>query len=230
MNRIRAWCLVLLAVMGASHASAEGFTASGALRQVFGLGLKLEGSVGYSLYVIQNPIPGDTLEVGGNLDAGLFFATGNPDVTLKLFGQYIYPITKEDGLTFGLAGRLEGRVQVVPVTQITIVAAAGVYAIASTPDAILSGNVALLGAFRPGVGIGPGISARGYYGPRALFPLFFLAGTDTVISGLSPFSLTYDVFGGVLLPLSENFALRLDIGANNDGVYIKLGAKYGSLP
>lgn len=115
-----------------------------------------------------------------------------------------------------------------PLTHVTIVAAAGVYAIASTPDAILSGNLALLGAFRPGVGIG--ISARGYYGPRALFPLFFLAGTDTVISGLSPFSLRYDVFGGVLLPLSETFALRLEIGTDTTGVYIKLDAKYGSLP
>ncbi len=230
MKKLGIWCLVWLAAFGASQAGAEGFTASGALRQVFGIGLKLEASVGYSFYAIQNAAPGDSLELGGNLDAGWFVVNASPDVTLKLFGQYLYPITKEDGLTFGLAGRLEARVKVVPVTEFTLVAAAGVYAIASTPDAIVIGNVALLGAFRPGVGIGPGISARGYYGPRALFPLFFLLGTDTVISGLSPFSLTYDIFGGVLLPLSENFALRLDIGADNSGVYIKLGAKYGSLP
>lgn len=230
MKRIRVWCLVLLAALGVSSASAEGFSASGALRQTFGLGLRLEGSVGYSLYAFQNAEVGDSLEVGGNLDVGWLVVAPSPDVTLKLFGQYLYPIIKVEGLTFGLVGRLEGRLKVVPATEITIILAAGVYGIASTPDAILIGNAALLGAFRPGVGIGPGISARGYYGPKSLFPLFFLAGTDTVISGLSPFSLTYDVFGGALLPLSENFAVRLDIGADNSGVYIKLGAKYGSLP
>lgn len=230
MNRIRVWCLVLLVVLGASRASAEGFSASGALRHTFGVGLEFDGSVGYSFYAFKNPEAGDSLELGGNLDLAWVFVSGSPNLTLKAFGQYLYPLIKEDGLSFGLAGRLEARVQVVTITQLTIVAAAGVYAIQSTPDAILIGNAALLGAFRPGVGIGPGISARGYFGPRALFPLFFLAGTDTVISGLNPFSLTYDVFGGVLLPLSETFALRLDLGADNTGVYIKLGAKYGSLP
>ncbi len=230
MKRIQVWCLVALAAMGISNASAEGFSASGALRHTFGVGLRLEGSVGYSLYAYQNADAGDSLEVGGNLDAGWLAVAPSPDVTLKLFGQYLYPIIKVDGLTFGLVGRLETRVKVVPTTEFTIVLAAGVYGILSTPDAILIGNAALLGAFRPGVGIGPGVSLRGYYGPKALFPLFFLAGTDTVISSLSPFSLTYDVFGGALLPLSENFALRLDIGADNSGVYIKLGAKYGSLP
>jgi hypothetical protein len=229
MNRIQVWCLVLLVSFGTSGAFAEGFSASGALRHTFGLGLRLEGSVGYSLYAYQNADGGDSLEVGGNLDVG-WLVVGNPDVTLKIFGQYLYPILKVEGLTFGLVGRLETRVKVVPTTEFTFLLAAGVYGILSTPDAILIGNAALLGAFRPGVGIGPGISLRGYYGPRPLFPLFFLAGTDTVISGLSPFSLTYDVFGGALLPLSENFALRLDLGADNSGVYIKLGAKYGSLP
>jgi hypothetical protein len=229
MKRIRVWCLIVLAAIGTSGASAEGFSASGALRHTFGVGLRLEGSVGYSLYAFQNAEGGDSLEVGGNLDVG-WLVVSSPDVTLKLFGQYLYPILKVEGLTFGLVGRLETRLKVVPATEVTVLLAAGVYGILSTPDAILIGNAALLGAFRPGVGIGPGISLRGYYGPKALFPLFFLAGTDTVISGLSPFSLTYDVFGGALLPLSENFALRLDIGADNSGVYIKLGAKYGSLP
>jgi hypothetical protein len=229
MKRIQVWCLIVLAAIGTSGASAEGFSASGALRHTFGVGLRLEGSVGYSLYAFQNAEGGDSLEVGGNLDVG-WLVVGSPDVTLKLFGQYLYPILKVEGLTFGLVGRLETRLKVVPATEVTVLLAAGVYGILSTSDAILIGNAALLGAFRPGVGIGPGISLRGYYGPKALFPLFFLAGTDTVISGLSPFSLTYDVFGGALLPLSENFALRLDIGADNSGVYIKLGAKYGSLP
>jgi hypothetical protein len=229
MKKMQVWCLVVLAAVGFSSASAEGFSASGALRHTFGVGLRLEGSVGYSLYAYQNPDGGDSLEVGGNLDLG-WLVVGSPDVTLKLFGQYLYPILKVEGLTFGLAGRLETRVKVVPATEFTVVLAAGVYGILNTSDAILIGNAALLGAFRPGVGIGPGISLRGYYGPKSLFPLFFLAGTDTVISGLSPFSLTYDVFGGALLPLAENFALRLDIGADNSGVYVKLGAKYGSLP